>query len=71
MDVRPRERVADAFPRVEVCVENLALLVPRQLGESLGGGVRERAADAEKRLKRSGRVDEDADLRLQRLAHAL
>ena len=65
------ERVPDAFARIEVGVENLPLLRRRKFRERLGGSIRERAADAEDRLRSLGGIDEDTDLRLERLAHRL
>ena len=65
------DSVPDALVAREVGIQQLALLGRRQLGERLRGGVGERTADAEDRLRSLRGVHEDADLRLERLAHRL
>src|SRR5206468_9372697 len=71
VDVGAAERIADALVASEIGIEQLPLPGWRQLGERLRGGIRERTADAEDRLCSLGRIDEDAELRLERLAHRL
>src|SRR5437764_5243303 len=63
--------VADTLARIEIGVENLALFCRRDFCEGFSGRVGERAADANDRLRSFGRIDEDADLGLQRLTHPL
>src|SRR5437773_11576977 len=64
VDVRPGERVADAALWTVVRVEQLRLSFRRYLGACLRGGIGQRAADADHRLERAPRIDEDVDLGL-------
>ena len=71
MDVGSRQCVAYAFAGIEVGIEYFPLFGGRDLREHLGGRIGQRTADAEYRLLALRRIDEDADLGLERLTHWL
>src|SRR3982751_4291026 len=71
VNVRSRKGVTDARIAIKVGVENFLLSCLGQLCICLSSSIRKRATNTQHCLKGSIRIDKDAYLSLERLAHRL
>ena len=67
MDVRPPQRVTDASLRIIIGLQNFLLLVFGHFVVSLGGGIRQSAADSEQGLECLCRINKHRQFMLGRL----